>query len=190
MTNTTERKMITGTEGNPDYLVIAKQDGFELGLKPLVLIGIDQSQYGFRLRLVKGEHADIENEKQNLETMQHVFAEIPWSKRSGTRFSTVLLNECAYGIEFLNKVREQAKQGAQTLVAAVIEKVEPVELFDTLDTMAFVEETYDSILDEIEVEFSKYKAEQQQSTKSQIVADVLAFPTGSKSKATESDDDN
>ena len=49
------RNMIVGSEGHEDYLVIARQNGYVLGLKPLLMISSDEAQFGFRLRMQKAQ---------------------------------------------------------------------------------------------------------------------------------------
>jgi len=82
-----ERTMIAGSEGNEDYLVIARQNGYVLGIKPLLMIGPDQAQYGFRLRMQKAQTAEDISKVPEAEaqSMLETFPEVPWSKRSPTR---------------------------------------------------------------------------------------------------------
>ena len=174
------RVMIAGTEGNADYLVIAKQKGFILGIKPLLMVQMDQTQFGFRLRLQKADDAktDIENKQGNLELMQQVFADIPWSKRSGKRFSTVLVNEIGYGVEFLDKVREGALEGFPKMVDEIKAKIAPVEIEDEDDVAKFTIERYLQVLAEIDESYAKYKKGEDTSIKKQPgIADVIAFPS-------------
>ena len=170
-----ERDMIVGTEGGKDYLVIAKQDGFVLGLKPLMMIGMDQSSYGFRLRMQQdSDKPDIENKNALLEQMQSVFSDIPWAKRSSTRFSTVLMSGSAYGVEFLDKIQEEALAGFGELIDTLVEHIAPAEVIDPVDLVSFVTERYTSMIDEVRKAYAD--ATQKQKTQ-EGVADVLSFPT-------------
>lgn len=181
MTNAAkERDMIIGTEGNKDYLVIAEQDGFILGLKPLLLIGGDASQYGFRLRMQQAETGkpDIENKQATLDSMQKAFSQIPWSKRSSTRFSTVLLSDCAYGVEFIDKISDEALGGFGVLISEIEGHLdEGIELLDLLDTVTFVKERYTSMLAEVRTAYAEFTAKSNKTKNSTHVADVLSFPT-------------
>lgn len=175
-----EREMIIGTEGNKDYLVIAEQDGFILGLKPLLLIGMDQAQYGFRLRMQEAENdkPDIENKQAKLDKMQAVFTGVPWSKRSSTRFSTVLLAEVSYGIEFLDKVKEEAVNGYGKLVDTIAEGIAPVEISDPVDLVNFVTERYEEMIEEVRKAYAEYQSGKSgKGKKASEAADVLSFPT-------------
>lgn len=177
MTNAAkEREMIVGTEGGKDYLVIAEQDGFVLGLKPLLLIGPDTSQYGFRLRMQQGfdEKPDIENKNALLEGMQSVFKDVPWAKRSSTRFSTVLLTECAYGVELLDEVKKDALGNFGKLIDTIVESIAPIAINDPVDLVNFVTERYTTMIDEVDKAYAEYTSKKQ---KTEGVADVLAFPS-------------
>lgn len=44
--------LIRGTEGNFDYALIDKRDGFALGIKPLIQISEDTTSFAFRVRAV------------------------------------------------------------------------------------------------------------------------------------------
>lgn len=180
MTNAAkERDMIIGTEGGKDYLVIAEDNGFVLGLKPLILIGPDASQYGFRLRMQQGttDKPDIENKQAVLEGMQETFNGVPWSKRSSTRFSTVLLSDCAYGVELLDKVKEEALGGFGMLLSTVEGAIDPVDLLDLTDTVNFITEKYTSMIAEVSEAYAQYQSKDNKATHQDHVADVLSFPT-------------
>jgi|Cruoilmetagenom7_1024161.scaffolds.fasta_scaffold00637_28 hypothetical protein len=181
MTNAAkQRVMIIGTEGNPDYMVIAQDQGFILGIKPLLLIGMDGAQYGFRLRLQKDvdSKTDIENTHADLDTMQAVFTGIPWSKRSSTRFSTVLLNEVSYGVEFIDKIKTEVFNGFSTLFDEIVETIAPVTLNDETDTLKFITERFELMLTEVAGAYAQYKGEGKQAEQNGDVADVIAFPKG------------
>ena len=140
---------IVGSEGNPDYLVIARQNGFILGVKPLVMFGSDASQYGFRLRMQK---ADKQEKVSDLpaaekEMMLKTFSEIPWSKRSATRFSTMLLRQESLGWDFHTKVMEKAKVDLKEMLAEVTEKIAPIKLLNEADALEFLIEGYEAIVD-------------------------------------------
>ena len=180
MTNAAkQRVMIEGTEGNPDYLVMAKDQGYILGIKPLLLIGADATQFGFRLRMQKDAEAktDIENTAADLDTMQAVFAEVPWSKRSSARFSTVLLNDITYGVEFLDKIKDGVTNGFTELFSEIKSKIEPVQVEHQKDVLAWLQERYDTMIEEVRKAYAEHKGEGT-TDKADGVADVIAFPTG------------
>ena len=181
MTNAAkQRVMIIGSEGNPDYLVMAKDQGFILGIKPLLMISMDATQYGFRLRMQKDDEAktDIENESADLDTMQAVFTEVPWSKRSSTRFSTVLLNDISYGVEFTDKIKDLVKQGYTELFSEIVAKIEPVDVIEQTDVIKFLWERFEIMVDEVSKAYAEHKEGGETPAKNKDVADVIAFPTG------------
>jgi hypothetical protein len=169
--------MIVGTEGGKDYLVIAEHNGFVLGLKPLLLISMDNSQYGFRLRMQRAEtdKPDIENKQATLAKMDETFSEVPWSKRSSTRFSTVILADCSYGVEFLDKVESETLAGFGKLVDSIVERIAPVEVNDPVDMVNFITERYTTMIEEIRKAWAEHNAPAQK--KESDVADVLSFPS-------------
>ena len=179
MTNAAkQRVMIVGTEGNPDYLVMAKDQGFILGIKPLLLISMDQTQFGFRLRMQKDEDAktDIENTSGDLAIMQSVFSDVPWSKRSSTRFSTVLLNDISYGVEFLDKIKGEVNEGFVKLFGEIVEKIAPVIVEDESDVIKFLTERYETIIEDVRQAYAQHKDGDNTPSKNDDVADVIAFP--------------
>lgn len=131
-----ERLMIIGTEGNPDYLVCARKNGYVLGIKPLLQCGVDQTAFGFRLRLQKAETGqDITNKHADVEGMTKVFAGIPWQKRSSKRFSTVVLTELAWGVEFQSQILDEVQGTVDQLLTEVSDKFEDDEQFLDYDDM-------------------------------------------------------
>lgn len=172
-----DRDMIVGTEGGKDYLVIAESNGFVLGLKPLLLVGMDNAQYGFRLRMqqAEGSKPDIENKTATLGLMNETFAEVPWSKRSSTRFSTVILADSAYGVEFLDKIELDALEGFGALITSIIERIAPVEVNDYSDMINFIVERYTAMIGEIRKAWEEHNSKPKK--KESDVADVLSFPS-------------
>lgn len=142
------RVMITGSEGNPDYLVIARQNGFILGVRPLLQFGPDASQYGFRLRMQKADQKGniIELPEAEKEIMLKTFPDIPWSKRSMTRFSTMLMRQETLGWDFHEKVAVKAKTDLVEMLEEVAKKIVPVKLLNQSDAVDFVTEGYDAII--------------------------------------------
>lgn len=175
----TQRQMITGTEGNEDYMVCARKGGYILGIKPLLAAGGSNVEFGFRLRLQKAEgDEDIQNTKADSEGMLEVFTDIPWMKRSETRFSTVLMQSIAYGIGFLDKVHEQIKETLPGLLDGLAEKFTEDEKFmNRPDVEAFLMESYIKATEEI----SAYIKQQEAGAGAHGTTeggDVVQFPGG------------
>ena len=106
--------------------------------------------------------------------MQNVFANVPWAKRSSTRFSTVLLSDCAYGVELLDKVKEEALGNFGKLIDTIAESIDPVAVNDPVDLVNFVTERYTAMIDEVSVAYAEFTSKK---PKQKGVADVLAFPS-------------
>lgn len=168
----TKRVLISGSEGNPDYLVIARQNGYVLGIKPLLMIAADVSQYGFRLRMQKADTSDEKVHKlesAEKDDMLKTFSDIPWSKRDTSRFSTMLMRQASYGWEFRVKMLEEAKENLIELLGEVVEKIKPLELLNQDDAMSFLCEGMDEVI--AMIENSQKKKEDEPAG-----AEVLAFP--------------
>lgn len=169
------RTMIVGSEGHEDYLVIARQNGYVLGLKPLLMISSDQAEFGFRLRMQKAQTMEDISKVPEAEaqSMLNTFPEIPWSKRSPTRFSTMLLRPSSYGWDFRTEIIKDAKKSLVEMVKDVKSKIEPIKLIDEKDTMKFLTEGFTGIIKLIEDSIEK---NDKPSSKDQGTADIVAFP--------------
>ncbi len=167
------RTMIKGSEGNEDYLVIARQNGYVLGIKPLLMIGTDQAQYGFRLRMQKAQTAEDISKVPEAEaqSMLETFPEVPWGKRSPTRFSTMLMKESSYGWNFREQIMKDALTNTSGMLDDVIEKVAPIKLFDAKDALKFLNDGYKGIVTMIEESM-----EQNNKSSGKGTADIVAFP--------------
>ena len=171
---TKKRQLFAGSEGNPDYLVIARQNGYVLGIKPLLMISGDISQYGFRLRMQKSSGGDDKVHKlesAEKDAMLKAFPEIPWSKRSTERFSTMLMRQAAFGWEFRVKMLEEVKEKLVELLDEVIAKIKPIVLLNEADAMNFLTEGMDAVIELIE---NNQKKEEESDEPSG--AEVLVFP--------------
>jgi len=171
-----ERTMIVGSEGNEDYLVIARQNGYILGIKPLLMIGPDQATYGFRLRMQKAQTAEDISKVPEAETqsMLETFPEVPWSKRSSTRFSTMLMRESSFGWEFRESVIKEALSNTSEMVSDVVEKIAPIKLFDEKDALKFLHDGYKGIVTLIEESIDQHNSKSSGNGKE--TADIVAFP--------------
>ena len=179
-----KRIMFEGTEGNKDYLVIARSNGYILGIKPLVVISMDGGQYGFRLRMQKAStDQDISNTAADAEGMTEVFTDIPWSKRSTTRFSTVILTEVPWGIEYADKFRTTVLEGFGALLEAVQEKLGEVSLVNPDDAKDFLTEGYNALVDQFQASYAKFLASKEGSNAGNEAGNGMAdvtplFPQG------------
>lgn len=82
-----EEKYILGTEGSPDYLVVAELDGFRLGVKGLIRSGPAKTvSLCFRIRSVMTDGKDVEDAKIFLDRWP-----IPFEQISEQRASVVLM---------------------------------------------------------------------------------------------------
>lgn len=172
---TKKRVLFSGSEGNPDYLVIARQNGYVLGIKPLLMIAADISQYGFRLRMQKSSNVDDKVHKLEAaekEAMLETFPEIPWSKRNTERFSTMLMRQAAYGWEFRDKMLTEVKENLVELLAEVIAKIKPITLLNETDAMDFLNEGMQAVIELIE----NSQKEAKENNDDPAGAEVLAFP--------------
>lgn len=177
---TKKRVLFAGSEGNPDYLVIARQNGYVLGIKPLLQISKDISQYGFRLRMQKS--ASVDDKVHELpaaekESMLKTFPEIPWSKRSSERFSTMLMRQTAFGWEFRQKMLEEVKTNLVELLDEVIGKIKPITLLNEKDAMNFLTEGMEAVIELIE--------NSQKKDEDSNGANILAFPGANKDEPTD-----
>jgi hypothetical protein len=176
--------MIIGTEGKPDYLVCARKGGYVLGIKPLLQCGEDQCVYGFRLRLQKGQTgADITNKHADLEGMTKVFAGIPWKKRSSQRFSTMVLTELAWGVEFQEQILSEISTGLDDLLTEVSDKFADDETWIDFDDMRqFLGDAYSEQSEAYLNAYHEYLAQAQGTTTTSSdtlpEGQVVAFPIG------------
>lgn len=152
--NATTRTMITGSEGNEDYMVIARSNGYVLGIKALLKIGPDFSQYGFRMRMQKADLKPGENieslPQAEKDKMVKTFAKIPWGKRSLVRFSTVLTVGSSYGYDFRQQLLEEASDKMGEMIGEVGEHIDPVKFLDKEDAVTFLNEKFAEIVKKIE----------------------------------------
>ena len=155
------RTMIRGTEGKEDYLVCARKGGYILGIKPLLMMSDSQTEFGFRLRLVKAAgDEDIKNTKADTEGMLEVFADIPWNKRSEVRFSTVLTTSISFGVQFLTKVLEEIPTKLTEMLDSLATKFADDEKFmNRKDIEAFLTEAYTEQANDVAQKYADYKAQ-------------------------------
>lgn len=173
----TDRLMITGTEGNEDYLVCARKDGYVLGIKALYVPGEDNGQFALRLRLVKAKGTeDISNTSADVEGMSKVFAGIPWQKRNDVRFSTVLLKPVSWGIMYPEKFFEAIGAELPGLLDSIDERFEDDEHFmDREDCEAYLLERFEEMTVEGAKTWAEYKAGEEKAT-NEGGGDLLQFP--------------
>jgi hypothetical protein len=169
------RTMIVGSEGHEDYLVIARQNGYVLGIKPLLMISSDEAQFGFRLRMQKAQTTEDISKVPEAETqsMLQTFPEIPWSKRNATRFSTMLLRPSSFGWDFRKEIIKDAKKSLAEMVKDVKAKIEPIKLFDEKDVMKFLTDGFTGIIELIETSIEK---NDNKPDKKNGTAEIVAFP--------------
>lgn len=148
MNDTSHRVMINGTEGNPDYLVVARSKGYVLGFKPLIHMNKDGGAFGCRLRM-QAAPSDIPpaHTEAQLKHMLEVFPDIPWQKRSGTRFSTVLSRRIPWGIEFAEKALQTVQAGIAEMFDDIDKAMGEVTYLNREDAEAFALDAYSSALD-------------------------------------------
>lgn len=177
------RVMIKGTEGKEDYLVCARKGGYILGIKPLMSMNDSQTEFGFRLRLQKAQSSeDIKNTKADSEGLLEVFSEIPWMKRSGLRFSTVLMTSIAYGPSFIDEMTADLKVKLPELLDSLADKFAKDEKFmNRKDVEAFLMEQYDKVAAECVEAWKAFKASGKQaatgaSDGDDDGADIIKFP--------------
>lgn len=175
-----ERLMIIGTEGNPDYLVCARKNGYVLGIKPLLQCSMDRTVWGFRLRLQKADTGqDIANKQADMDGMTKVFAAIPWQKRSSKRFSTVVMQEIAWGVEFTSNIMDEIKGALPEMIGEVADKFAADESFiDPEDMQDFLMEAYVTQAEGMLAQYNEYLAAQSGSTEGDESPEglVVAFP--------------
>ena len=180
MTTQEKRLMITGTEGQPDYLVVARRNGYVLGIKPLLQCSMDQSVFGFRLRLQKAATGqDIANKQLDAEGMTKVFTQIPWHKRSSKRFSTVITSTLSWGVEFTPKILEVITQelgGMLDEVGKCFEDGE--EWIDPTDMHAFLIHSYGELAEKWRKEYEAFLAENEGTAQESGEGQIVAFPSG------------
>ncbi len=175
MTKKATRVMLKGTEGNDDYLIIARDSGFVLGFKPLLGLGPDNGKWGCRLRMVPApSDIPIAKTPANLEKMTDVFTGIPWQKRSEERFSTMFLKSMEWGISFPKKIIATVEKGLPELFDEIEEKLGEIKFLNRKDAELFAIEAFKSQLKEVHDSYLKWKGEHDE--KGTASADVIDFP--------------
>lgn len=177
MTKKATRVMLKGTEGNEDYLIIARDSGFVLGFKALLAIGQDNGKWGCRLRMVAApSDIPIAKTKANLKKMIDVFTGVDWHKRSEERFSTMMIKPLEWGISFPEKVQEAVEGGITELFDEIATQLGDVKFLNRKDAESFATEAFKTQLDEMHASYLKWKGETE-SEVSATPADVIDFPS-------------
>ena len=87
-----EKQFIVGTEGNPDYLVVASLAGHVLGVKPITLQMPDRTYLGVRVRSVyKAQEGDMVSENEVVSITHKDAFDIDFDKQDESRASTMFL---------------------------------------------------------------------------------------------------